>query len=140
MGHAASHDATDELGGALLGAHGPPIRGEQLHPVRPQRPHSLCTQTLFVGKDANGNLCDLLSARYIPAFIVTKQRDQSQQCTQFCLPLQNSLPLKTLLKADIGFCCMQGPGFNNFQGSLNEKVPGFVDVRAWQYTEGESDF
>lgn len=113
--------------------------GSRPKPVQAKGP-GLCQQTLFVGKDPSGNLCDLYSAQFVPAYHLSTQRDGSHTCTQFCLPLQNSYALKTVLRANIGLCCMQGPGFNNFQGSLNEKVPGFMDLRAWQYSEGESDW
>lgn len=100
----------------------------------------LCKQTLYIGKGASGNLCDLSSGKFAPAFIVHRHQDGSPMCTQFCLPVQNSFVLKQVLKANIGLCCMQGPGFNDFQGSLNENIPGVMEIRAWQYDEGESAF
>jgi hypothetical protein len=91
-----------------------------------------CEQKMFYGHDAAGNFCDVASGTVVPAFIVAPRGGGNKMCLQFCLPIQNSLALKTLLQGQIGLCCRHDPGYNNFQGSLNESVPGFPQLRVWQ--------
>ncbi|KAG8464081.1 hypothetical protein KFE25_000249 [Diacronema lutheri] len=62
----------------------------------------------------------------------------SGSCLQYCIPTQNSLAIKSTLKAKIGYCCTQG--FNDFQGSIHELVPGMSDIAIWQYDKGDSSF
>jgi len=94
----------------------------------------------------------------------------SGSCLQYCIPTQNSLAIKSTLKAKIGYCCTQGArrthhalpsraprcrssrlrasaptpfaraGFNDFQGSIHELVPGMSDIAIWQYDKGDSSF
>lgn len=75
----------------------------------------------------------------MPAFTVHAHAD-GLHCMQYCLPMQNSTAIKAVLRADIGLCCRAGPGFNNFQGMLSQRVPGVAPLRAWEYTAGESAF
>lgn len=59
-------------------------------------------------------------------------------CLQYCIPVQNSLAIMKPLHAKLGYCCSSG--FNNFQGSIRELVPGMTDIAVWQYDHGESPF
>jgi len=62
----------------------------------------------------------------------------SGNCLQYCIPTQNSMAIKGTLKAKLGYCCSSG--YNNFQGSIYETVPGMADIAIWQYEHGESQF
>lgn len=89
-------------------------------------------------------------------------------CLQYCIPVQNSLAIKGTLHAKIGYCCSHGAarrargavpappraalsrhrrvgparraGYNDFQGSIKELVPGMADIAIWEYQKGESQF
>lgn len=135
MGNVASLDDV----GAELGASGPPHA--LTPPPRMPRAPASCQQLLFTGHDERNNRCDLASGQWVPAFVVSAvEQNQGTMCTQFCLPLENSAALKTLLKAEVGLCCRQGPGYNDFQGSFNQSVPGVMPMRAWRYNEGDAQF
>lgn len=121
----------------MLGA--PRRRNLPSPPPRAPAAPSSCEQSVFAGHDARGTFCDLTSGEYVPAYHVFN-RGSTPQCLQFCLPTENSIPLKHLLRADVGLCCRVGPGFNKFEGSINQHLPGIEAVRAWRYLPGEPDF
>ena len=127
-------------GGTPLGVHRYRRRRRGLHaPAHPERAPSSCVQSVFAGA-GNSNFCDLASGEWVPMYTVKEDDDMGTQCSQLCLPVENSLPLAEILHAEIGLCCMQGPGYNDFQGSINELIPGIPPLRIWNYGPGDAAF
>mmetsp|Transcript_22645 Transcript_22645/g.76077 ORF Transcript_22645/g.76077 Transcript_22645/m.76077 type:complete len:142 (-) Transcript_22645:57-482(-) len=130
--------ANDDTGG-LMEPLGLPGLSSFFQPPKPMQLEGRCEQTLFAGEDWAGNRCDLSSGYWVPAHTVVHFNDHDE-CMQFCLPTQNSGMLKWFLRANIGLCCRTAPGYNDFQGSLNQQIPGLTRVRTWRYLPGESGF
>jgi len=127
-------------GGGATGARARKPGRPEAPSSRPAHAPASCTQLMFLGDDSAGNFCNVHSGDWVPAFLVTGDAISGTKCNQFCLPAENSLPLLKVLKADIGLCCLAGPGYNDFQGSINQRIPGVAPVRTWLYDEGGPAF
>mmetsp|Transcript_5476 Transcript_5476/g.14299 ORF Transcript_5476/g.14299 Transcript_5476/m.14299 type:complete len:128 (-) Transcript_5476:385-768(-) len=107
-----------------------------------------CSQSLYS--------CDGIGKDNIPAYSLRAPKGGGKSasgeavamghCLQYCIPIQNSLAITSTLKAHIGYCCaadVKEPtdiGYNNFQGSIHETIPGMANVDIWKYEHGDPLF